>query len=427
MKNLVGLVLALFFLLFILTVFVPSSAARLDAGRYFTAEEIDRGLAYSLERRLLFWGASAAQLGVLLVLGLTGVGRRLADTVATVSRGYWLPSVLGVGAVCYLSVELLQFPFSLGRFYLARAWGMTERGVLPWLGEHLLAQGVALLLGGIALTGLYVLLRYLPRWWWLAGSVGGGVFGAGVALVLPIFIAPLFNTFTPLAQTPWAPLDPELRSLAAEAGVAVQDIYVMDASRQGAHTNAYFTGFGATRRIVLFDTLLKQHTSEEVKSILGHELGHWLHHHILKGIALGMVGSLAGLYALDRLLRRLQGRAPWQLRSLADPAGLPLILLLTYLGSWLVLPVENAVSRSFERQADQAALALAGRPAAFIEAEKRLARDNIDNVAPAPWNVWLFSTHPTSVERIDMARTWNEGLNHRDTETQRRQEKGAKD
>ena len=97
-------------------------------------------------------------------------------------------------------------------------------------------------------------------------------------------------------------------------------------------------------------------------------------------------------------------RAPWNLQSIADPAGLPVILLLVYLGSWAVLPAQNAVSRYFERQADQTSLELAGQPKAFIVGERKLANDNKSNVAPTPWNVWLYSTHPPTVERIEMAK-----------------------
>jgi STE24 endopeptidase len=405
-KNLVGLILAVFFALFVLTVFVPYPPARVDAERYFTPQEIERGLEYSFERRLLFWGASAVELGFLLIVGLTSVSRRLADVALRIGRGYWLPAVLLVGGTCHVAAQALRFPFSLGSFFLTRAWGLTQRGVEPWFQEYLLAQGVELLLGGVVVACLYLLLRYFPRWWWFAATLGAGLLAALVAFLLPIVIAPLFNTFTPLSQTKWAALEPRIRALVAEAGVAVHDVLVMDASRQGSHTNAYFTGFGPTRRIVLYDTLLQQHTPAEVESILAHELGHWRHQHILKGIGIGMLASLAGLFLLDRILRRIQARAPWRLQSLADPAGLPLILLLVNLATWLALPLENAISRTFERQADATALELAGRPEVFITAEQRLARDNISNVAPTPWNVWLFATHPTPVQRIEMAREW---------------------
>ena len=135
---------------------------------------------------------------------------------------------------------------------------------------------------------------------------------------------------------------------------------------QGGHTNAYFTGFGSSRRIVLYDTLLQDHKDPaEVESILAHEMGHWLHHHIVKGIILGSVGSFVGLLLLFLFLRWMQGRAPCYLQNAADPAGLPLIILLVALTSWVVMPVENVFSRYIERQADEESLKLAGQPEAF--------------------------------------------------------------
>lgn len=404
-KTFAACVVLLFLTLAVVS-FVPSEPARAEAANYFSEAVIERGLHYTVQRRLLFWGATATELGMLLLLGLTGAGRRLADGCARLCRGWWLPTLLLVGAAVYLLVELTQFPFAVARLYHARSWGVTNRAFAPWLGEFLLGQAVALAIGAVPLAGIYLLMRGLPRIWWLLATLGAGVFAAAVAFVMPLLIAPLFNTFTPIAETPWAGLEPRIRALTDEAGVPVAGVYVMDASRQGKHTNAYFTGFGTSRRIVLYDTLLKSHPPAEVESILGHELGHWTHQHIVKGILLGMAAAAVGLFLLDRILRWARGRAPWQLTSPADPAGLPLVALLMVLGSWVALPLENAVSRSFERQADAEALQLAGQPEAFKRAEVRLVEDNLSNPAPAPWNVWLFATHPPAVERIRMAEQW---------------------
>lgn len=396
----------LLFLALAVTSFVPYEPARAEAASYFSADVIERGVHYTVQRRLLFWGATASELAVLLLLGLSGAGRRLTDRFERLFRGWWLPTLLAVGAAVYLVIEVTQFPFAVARFYHAKSWGITDRPLAPWLSEYLLGHAVALALGAVPLVGVYLLMRWTPRVWWLLAALGAGLFAAVVAFLMPLLIAPLFNTFTPIAETQWAGLEPRIRALTAEAGVPVEGVYVMDASRQGKHTNAYFTGFGASRRIVLYDTLLKSHPPAEVESILGHELGHWTHHHIVKGIVLGIVAAMAGLFLLDRILRWARGRAPWQLRDLADPASVPLLALLTYLGSWAVMPAENAISRTFERQADAAALQLAGQPEAFKRAEVRLVEDNIGNPAPSPWNVWLFSTHPPAVERIRMAEQW---------------------
>jgi STE24 endopeptidase len=219
-------------------------------------------------------------------------------------------------------------------------------------------------------------------------------------------------------------------------------VLVMDASSQGRHTNAYFTGFGSSRRVVLYDTLLKSHSGmhpetaastvgllanpagggawlaaspvvaarkqgdDEIESVVAHELGHWRYNHIVKGIALASAAGLLGFWLLSRVLLWAVRRRPFCLTSPSDPAGLPLLLLLLTLGMWLAMPIQNAISRMFERQADMTALELARKPDAFIAAEERLARDNLSNLAPTPFNVWMFSSHPPPVERIKTAEEW---------------------
>jgi STE24 endopeptidase len=427
-------ILAAFLLLFLVSTFLPPPASEYErAAQYFSTSEIETGLRYAAERRWLFWAGTGLELALMLTLVFTGAARPLADfygravgyrpgpsdgSGAAPSRpgfvhrvvGFtrWLAVVLLVGATYLLLHEILQFPVSVARFYHSRAWGMTERPFLDWLNEYVLAVGVAAVGAAITGVGLYVLLRWFPRTWYLLGTAGATGLAFLVAYVMPVLIAPLFNTFTPLSQTEWAPLEPRLRALAERAGIPVEGIYVKDASRQGSHTNAYFNGLGSTQSIVLYDTLLSKHPPEEVESILAHEIGHWKHHHIINGILLGSLAALAGLIVLDRVLRWFVGRPPLRLRGLDDPAGVPLVVLLIFLGTWAALPLENAVSRHFERQADATSLQLAGMPDVFIAAERRLALDNHSNVVPAPWNVWLFSTHPTALERIEMARKWKE-------------------
>ncbi len=442
--------------LFALTTFTRSAQFESAAAAYFSPQEIERGLRLAFQRRLFFWGSTALQLLFLAVVVFSGCARRLADFCAQVvpaprpaagqahRRKYrllaglhWLGVVLLVGAVCFLAVELLVLPLHLGNLANNRAWGLTERSTLDWLKDYALAVGITGLIGAIVLGGLYLLIRLFPRRWWLLAAVGSVGLGFLYALLLPVVINPLFATFTPL-QDPY--LLARTRALAARAGVPVEEVLVSDASRQGRYTNAYFSGFGPTRRIVLYDTLLRPVTTpspegvagmvglaagrtepgglaalllahrtvalDEVESILAHEIGHWQHDHIVKGILLAGLGGLIGLYLAARILRAAVGRAPFALRSPADPAGVPLVLLLSVLGTWVAAPVENFVSRHFEQQADAAALELARRPTAFISAEKRLVRTNLSNVAPTPFSIWLFATHPPTVERIRMAEEW---------------------
>jgi STE24 endopeptidase len=417
MKTLIPTIAAVFLVLFVLTTFVPYPAARqtaLEAG--FTTEQIDTGLQYSFERRLLSWGWIALKLTILCALGLTSLGRRLADRFLAWTGGRRILAALCIALVIALIEEVLWLPIAIGRHYHTVAWGLSNRGLDGWFRDHIVGMGIYFVQNAIILVGFYALVIYLPRSWWLAAPILGGALGAGYALLLPIVRDPMFNDFTPLSETKWQHLQPRIKALFEEAGVPVQEILVMDASRQSKHSNAYFTGFGPTRRIVLYDNLLKRpgdesllekRNQDQLISILGHEIGHWRHDHIVKGILLAMPAALLGFFLLDRLLRFAVGRAPWQLQSTADPAGLPIILLAVYLGTWAALPVQNTVGRYFETQADQSALDLARQPNAFVDAELEIANDNKTNVAPTPWNTFIFNDHPAPAERIRMAKEWS--------------------
>ncbi len=371
----------------------------------FTDETISTGLKFSFERRVLSWIGTAFNMGLLGILGLSGLGRRWADRCLAWTFGYRIPAACCMGLTYVALSEILYLPRGIAWYYQSRAWGMgsADYDLANWLRDHYLSTGVNLVPEVVVLIGFYALLILLPRIWWLIAPLGGGLLGIAYAFLAPIWINPLFNEFTPLQETQWRDMQPRVQALIDEAGIPVKEILVMNASRQSGHTNAYFTGFGPTRRIVLYDTLLKKHTPDEIESVLAHEIGHWHHDHIAKGILLGVVASLFGFWTLDRFLRGAVGRPPWNLCSTADPAALWLVLLLINVGSWIAMPAENLVSRHFERQADEMSLQLAKRPDAFIDCERKMAIDNKGNVAPSPWNVWLFSSHPTTVERIRLA------------------------
>lgn len=407
MKSTILAGIFVFVMLFIATMFPHSPEAYLEAQQMgFSSAEIDQGLRYSFGNRLLMWLSTGVQLAVLTLVVFGGWGVWLRDFCLKRTRGRWLPAVILMGLICFLGIGLLDLPIRLVRLEYRRHWGMTEQSTLAWFADYAKSLLVGVVLGGILYLGFYLLVRWLPRWWWLPAAVGMTVSAVIFAMLLPVLVAPLFNTFTPLSRTPYARLEKTIRTLADRAGVPVQEVYVVDASRQSKHTNAYFTGFGATRQIVLYDTLLKEHPDDEIESVLAHEIGHWQYNHINKGIILGGIGALAGCFLLSRLLLWAVQRRPFYLTSPYDPAGWPLILLVVALSEWATLPLTNAITRHFEREADYTALELAGKPKAFIAAERRLARVNISNVAPTRFSVWLFSTHPPVVERMQMAEEW---------------------
>lgn len=394
-------------LLFVATSFTRSEAREREARRYFTQEEIAKGQAYSRGNRLLFWGSVALDLLILYVLVGTPTGAGWLRAVEGLAGGRFILAVLAVAALAFVVEQILSFPLSAyGGYVRVKTWGLTDRTFASWLGDYAKAIAVSVVLGAILTVAFYLLLRYLPNGWWIVAGLGSGLVGVVLAYLAPLVIAPLFNTFTPLRKTEWAALEPGVRAMLERSDLPVREVLVMDASRQGRHTNAYFSGFGTSRRIVLYDTLLRSHTPEEVASILAHEIGHWRHHHIVKGIVLGTLGALVGFFLLDLVLRGFVGRGPLLLRSLDDPVGLPLVMLLSLLGSLAAMPVANGVSRIFETQADADALDLGGKADEFIEAEKRLVRDNIGDPTPSNVRVWFFASHPPALDRIAAAEAW---------------------
>ncbi|MCI0639244.1 MAG: M48 family metalloprotease [Gemmataceae bacterium] len=396
----------LFFAVCCYSLFGHSQDAVRRAEAHFTADTIAHNAQFAWERRALFWAGALVELGFLVVLVFTKLGRRIADGCQFLNGGLWLPAVLLVGVFFFVAEILLRFPINVARFLHSTAWGMTSRPMEDWLLDYSKSVGVSAAIGAIVLVGLFLLLRWLPRLWWLPATAAASALAVAYAFVLPVVIEPIFNTFEPIEQTKWASLEPRFRDIVRRAGVEVDEVMVVDASRQGHHSNAYFTGFGATRRIVLYDNLLAKFTPAEVETILAHEVGHWYHDHIVLGIAMATGGALVAFILVACMLLWARGRGKLCLTSPSDPAALFLLLLLYVVGQWLAAPVQNAVSRHFERQADAASLKWAKQPDAFIAAEIRLAKENLINVAPLPFNVWLFASHPPVVDRIQMALDW---------------------
>lgn len=393
MRRFSWVVMAIFVALMLASMLLPPT--RDEAKQFFRVNDIEDGLSCSQQRRIITWGSTFVELALLFYL--TARGPALASLGNRITGNRRMLTLVFVGLVCFLAQEIfVSIPFGWLRLEQTRAWNLTQRPPIEWFIDHLKMAGIMAGGGLILLIGFGLLVGWLPRLWWLVAAVGSVGFSILTAMFWPVYVEPLFNTFTPLKETRWKNYEPRVRKLIDRAKIPVADVLIIDASRQSSHSNAYFTGFGDTRRIVLYDTLVKNSTPDEIESVLAHEIGHWQHDHIVKGLAIGSLGALAGFLGLHLLMRRL-GRDP------ADPSQFPFVLLLGFLATWAVMPVQNVISRHFERQADQVSLELGGQPDAFIKAEIQLARDNVMNVAPHPFNVWLFSSHPTPIERIQAA------------------------
>jgi len=344
-------------------------------------------------------------LGLLVsaVLGLTPLGAGLVHAVARPLGGGRAAQVLLGSAAVVVVGRLATLPVSAYAEVLRHRYGLSTRSWGLWLRDVAVSTAISAAVTALALAGFLWLVRRAPHTWWAwAAGVTAGFVVVG-SFLYPVVIEPAFNRFEPL---PAGELRTRLLDLAEENGTPVQDVLVSDASRRTTALNAYVSGFGSTRRVVLYDTTLERLPEDGVASIVAHELGHVVHRDVLTGTLIGALGSgaavaLSGwLLSWTPLLRRVGAQSP------ADPAVVPLVLLLLSLSGLLSTPVQNLVSRQVETRADLRALELTGDAGAFVDMQRQLSATNLsDPDPPGAWH-WFFGSHPTAAQRIAFAQDW---------------------
>ena len=386
---------------------VPGGHAAADPSLDFSAAEIARSRAFDSAVNPPAYAGLLAGLAVVLVLGLTPLGARLIGRVTARTRRRPLRIVLAVLALTTV-LRVAGLPFDIWSESVLRRYGLSTQSPPAWLVDQLKSLGVTWVLYTVALLLLYALVRRLPRYWWAGAAAGGFVLVVLVSFIYPVAVEPVFNKFHSLEQ---GRLRGDLLAMAERDGVPVQDVLVADASRRTTALNAYVSGFGSTRRIVLYDTLLKS-PRPQIESIVGHELGHAKRDDVLWGTlvgALSIAGALCLLYLLmtsPRLLRRAGVDAAAGGGGAADPRGIALLLALVALGTQLSAPVQNLVSRRIEARADAHALHLTRDPATFVSMQHELSVRNISDLSPDALESFLWMSHPSGPDRIAMARDW---------------------
>lgn len=371
--------------------------APLPVSDLFSSEEVRRAEEFARLRRALGWSSYAVSLAVALVLGLTPLGARLVRRVAGGLR--WFLAV-PVGVLALLVVgRLVTLPFALAIRAQNLDYGLTRQSLAGWVADQGRSLLVAVVTTSLALLVLVWLARRRPRRWYLGGA------GAVVALTFagsflyPLLVEPLFNRFTPMGE---GTFKASVLRLAEREGVPVDDVLVADASRRTTTLNAYVSGLGTTRRVVVYDTLLDGLTPAQTRSVIAHELAHAKQQDVLLGTSLGALGGVlgVGLLALlldsDRFRRRAGAGGP------ADPAVAALVLAAVAVGGLASSPVSNAVSRAVEARADRVALETTRDAGAFVGMQRRLALAAVRDPSPPAWSQLWFGSHPTVLQRAGL-------------------------
>ena len=375
--------------------------------KYFSQADIDAGRKYAMSG---FWFKSvygALYVFVLVAMLKYGAFAWLWQKISAMTGTGLFKNDLVFTIVFFLFLELLSLPSSFYFGYLREAEsGFANIGFWGWLFKFAKSVAVSMTVETAGVLLLIAVLRWFPVRWPLLVPLIMGLFSLAVTLLFPVLITPLFYNQQPLAS---GELRNRLLDLAKKSGMEVSEIYVIDESRYSKHTNAYFTGIGGHRRIVLYDNLITSHTEDEALLIFAHEAGHWKHNHVAWGLSLGVMAMLA-IALLWHFLFPLLSQVGWfGLENISSAANIPFLVIVVILMQLFTSPIESQISQFMEKQADLAALELTGLSDAYIAAQVRLSRDNRSELLPAPFRVfWLYS-HPPALQRIKMAKasdTW---------------------
>lgn len=373
------------------------------AWQYFTPAEVERARHYQQTMRLVSILAFLAQITFLVWLVASTRAAAWSDGALRITGGRYYPALVIYFVLIWLLVKAVALPFNFySSFIVQHQWGFSTQTLTSWWLDYLKGGVLDLILSG---TGVLLLFWATGRWphtWWAAAGLflSGWLFIS--AFLWPLLVAPLFNRFQPI---PEGPVKTMVTQLAGRAGLKVKEVLVMDASSRTTKANAYFTGLGTTKRIVLYDTLLADYPPDEVEAVIAHEMAHWQRGHILRGLLWGILANfllLGLLYAVLKLTFTYEIARPGPY----PPHLLVAMLLFLQLMSFLGQPVPNAISRRYETEADRVALELTGNPGAMIRLQVDLARKNLGDIAPPPFIAWLTASHPSPLERIQNAERW---------------------
>ncbi|MBU0984312.1 MAG: M48 family metallopeptidase [candidate division Zixibacteria bacterium] len=338
---------------------------------------------------------------LILVTGLSAKLRTWASKIKIKFFAVWAFLIL------FLLVDyILSMPLSIYRsFIVEQQYGFMNQTFIEWLTEDMMNLGILMVIGIIPMFFLYKLINYMTRWW-LAFTLGAIPFLIVMMIVIPIYISPLFNDFGPLQDKA---LETEILALAESAGIHDADIFEVNASKQSAKLNAYVTGMFGSKRIVLYDTLIRNFTTNEIKFVMAHEMGHYVMNHIWWGLGIALVFMMLALFLMDKMIHRVikKFQKRFGFIHLGDMASLPLILIFVSVISFVFQPITNSASRYMEVQSDTYGMehaGITGEEAAI--AFDKLAVYNLSDPDPHPLVEFWFYSHPALTKRMAFVRAW---------------------
>lgn len=340
--------------------------------------------------------------GLLIVLLATGWTDKLRDIAERGASQNYALAVFFYVLMLMLIGKAIGSPLDYYGFRLEHRYNLSNQRLGSWLWDECKGLLLGLIMATIVVEVLYMVIRQTPQHWWLvAWAVFLGLMVL-LAQLAPVVLFPIFYKFEPLENEE---LKRRLIVLSERAGTRVRGVYKWHLSEKSKKANAALTGLGATRRIILADTLLDNYSDDEIEAVLAHELGHHVHRHILKSIFVQAGITLFGFWLANEVLRYAVDRRN-MFETLSDFANLPLLILVSTALSFLLMPALNAYSRFNERQADRYCFESVDKVEPFISSMNKLAEQNLAEKTPARWVEWLLHSHPAIVRRVAAAEAW---------------------
>ncbi|MGA1870641.1 MAG: M48 family metallopeptidase [bacterium] len=359
------------------------------------ADELQKIRKYTLDKiHFSFFQTSSGKIFFLFII-LSGILPWFAQKVGHFN--YLAGGLLFFSGPSFV-MALVDMPFDLYHsFVLEERYGFNTKTFKIWLSDVVKSILVIIILGGLLLSALLLLLHYAGKFWWIWTWAVVLGFQLLMTVLYPTIIAPLFNKFSPLEESD---LKRRIEQLAHREGLTIRGIYQMDASKRSRHTNAYLSGLGKAKRIVLFDSLLQSHSEDEILGVLAHEIGHLKKNHIKKHLALFSIISLLFFYVASKLIAWDLMYFSFGFSALSPYVGLFLLGVLWGPIGYFLSPLMMAISRKFEWEADMYAFTLMKNAEPLTLALKKMAKDNLSNLTPHRLNVWFNYSHPPLLERI---------------------------
>jgi len=364
-----------------------------DALRYFSLEQAHNARAYNFVPRIIFITSFILQAAALIWLVFSRKGAEMAHWLEGKSGGHYWQSLISYFLLLWFFLRLLRLPLTLfGNYYWQQTWGFSTQSFGSWWSDYFKNATLDLFLSTFGVLMFFLILKHWPKIWWVIVATLFSVWLLLQNFLWPVIVAPMFNHFEIVNDSAVINM---VQDLAYKAGIQVDEVLVMDASKRTTKANAYFSGLGTTKQIVIYDNLLKNYPMDEVRSVIAHEMGHWQKGHIIQGLTLGILGSFLVWGLLAFFLRGLTPKfAPYPPQLWAS---LQLFLLLIMM---VTNPLQSYISREMEKQADQVSLELTKDPSAGVRLQLNLATKNLSDVSPPDFIVWFEYTHPPVLSRI---------------------------